>query len=117
MIKDDKYYMNLALKEAKKAYIQDEVPIGCIIVKNGQIISKKYNQKTIKNIATYHAEILAINAACKKLNTWYLDNCTIYTTVEPCLMCTGAIIQSRIYYCRISGCFEWWLSHISILCR
>ena len=96
MIKDDKYYMNLALKEAKKAYIQDEVPIGCIIVKNGQIISKKYNQKTIKNIATYHAEILAINAACKKLNTWYLDNCTLYTTVEPCLMCTGAIIQSRI---------------------
>ena len=89
-------YMKIALKEAKKAYKQNEVPIGCIIVKNNQIISKSYNQKTLKNIATYHAEILAINKACKKVNSWYLDDCVMYTTVEPCLMCTGAIIQSRI---------------------
>ena len=91
-----KDYMKIALKEAKKAYKQNEVPIGCIIVKNNQIISKSYNQKTLKNIATYHAEILAINKACKKINSWYLDDCIMYTTVEPCLMCTGAIIQSRI---------------------
>ena len=96
MIKKDEYFMNIALNEAKKAYLKDEVPIGCVIVKNNTIIAKSYNQKTLKNIATYHAEILAINKACKKLNSWYLDDCILYTTVEPCLMCTGAIIQSRI---------------------
>ena len=94
--KNDNHYMNIALEEAKKAYKKNEVPIGCIIVKDEKIIAKSYNQKTLKNIATYHAELLAINKACKKLNTWYLTNCTLYTTVEPCLMCTGAIIQSRI---------------------
>ena len=94
--KTDIDYMKLALKEAKKAYNLDEVPIGSVIVKKGQVIAKSYNQKSLKNIATYHAEILAINKACKKLKTWYLDECTLYTTVEPCLMCTGAIIQSRI---------------------
>lgn len=96
MDKQDEYYMSLAFMEAKKAYELDEVPIGCVIVKNNKIITKSYNQKTLKNIATYHAEVLAINQACKKLSTWYLDECTLYTTVEPCLMCTGAIIQSRI---------------------
>ena len=96
MDKQDEYYMALALMEAKKAYELDEVPIGCVIVKNNEIIAKSYNQKTLKNIATYHAEVLSINQACKKLSTWYLDECTLYTTVEPCLMCTGAIIQSRI---------------------
>ena len=96
MSKLDEYYMDLALKEAKKAFRLDEVPIGCVIVKNGKVIAKSYNKKTLKNVATYHAEVLAINMACKKLNTWYLDDCVLYTTVEPCLMCTGAIIQSRI---------------------
>ena len=96
MKKDDIYYMKKALKEAEKAYNKDEVPIGCVIVKDNKIIARNYNQKTLKNIATYHAEVLAINAACKKLKTWYLEECTLYTTVEPCLMCTGAIIQSRI---------------------
>ena len=96
MSKIDEYYMKLALKEAKKAFKLDEVPIGCVIVKNDKIIAKGYNQKTLKNVATYHAEVLAINKACKKLKTWYLDDCVLYTTVEPCLMCSGAIIQSRI---------------------
>ena len=95
-MKNDEYYMKEALKQANIAYKKDEVPIGCIIVKEGKIISRSYNQKKLKNIATYHAEILAINKACKKLNTWHLEDCTLYTTVEPCLMCAGAIIQSRI---------------------
>jgi tRNA(adenine34) deaminase len=92
----DQYYMSLALKEAKKASNQEEVPIGAIIVKQNQVIARAYNRKTLDNVATYHAEILAIEQACQKLNTWYLKDCTLYTTVEPCLMCTGAIIQSRI---------------------
>lgn len=92
----DEYYMALALEEAKKAVVLDEVPIGCIIVQNNNIIASSFNRKTIDNVATYHAEVLAIEEACKKLGTWYLENCTLYTTVEPCMMCTGAIIQSRI---------------------
>ena len=95
-MKSDNDYMQMALKEAYKAYKLDEVPIGCIIVKKDKVIAKAYNQKTLKKIATYHAEIIAINQACKKLKTWYLEDCTMFTTVEPCLMCTGAIIQSRI---------------------
>lgn len=93
---NDEYYIELALNEARKAKLKNEVPIGCIITKNNQIISKSYNHKTLDNIATSHAEILAINNACKQLGTWYLDDCTLYTTVEPCMMCTGAIIQARI---------------------
>jgi len=92
----DKYYMNIALKEAKKAYKLDDVPVGCIIVKDDKIIASAHNYKELKNIATYHAELLAINKACKKLKTWHLEDCTLYTTLEPCMMCTGAIIQSRI---------------------
>lgn len=93
---DDIYYMDLALKEAKKAYVKDEVPIGCVIVKDSKVIAFAYNRKSIDNIATSHAEVLAINEACYNLGTWYLDECTLYTTVEPCMMCTGAIMQSRI---------------------
>ena len=95
-MKSDEYYMGLALNEAKRAFCHDEVPIGCVIVRNGEVISCCYNQKTLKNIATYHAEVLAIEKACSKLKTWYLDDCVLYTTVEPCLMCTGAILQARI---------------------
>lgn len=95
-MKNDEYYMRLAIDEANKAIDLDEVPIGCVIVRNGEVISRCFNQKTLKNIATYHAEVLAIEEACRKLKTWYLDDCVLYTTVEPCLMCTGAIIQSRI---------------------
>lgn len=89
-------YMNIAIKEAKKAYKSGDVPIGCVIVKNNKIISKSHNQKEIKNSATKHAEIIAIEKACKKLKTWHLDECQIYITMEPCMMCTGAILQSRI---------------------
>lgn len=89
-------YMNYALEEAKKAYKKDEVPIGCIITKKNKVIARAYNKKEIDQVATYHAEILAINKACKKLRTWHLEECTLYTTMEPCLMCTGAILQARI---------------------
>ena len=88
--------MDLALKQALKAYKKQEVPIGAIVVKNGKIISKAYNKKENKQITTKHAEIIAIERACKKLKTWHLDGCEIYTTMEPCLMCYGAIEQSRI---------------------
>ena len=92
----DIFYMKLAIEEAKKALEKEEVPIGCVIVYHDEVIASSYNRKTIDNIATSHAEILAINEACRNLGTWYLDNCVLYTTVEPCMMCTGAIIQSRI---------------------
>lgn len=89
-------YMALAINEAEKAYKKNDVPIGCVIVKNGKIISKAHNKKELKKNAIMHAEIIAIAKACKKLKTWHLDDCVLYTTVEPCMMCTGAIIQSRI---------------------
>lgn len=89
-------YMKIAYKEALKAYKKGDVPVGCIIVKNNKIISKGYNKKEKKQNAIKHAEIIAIEKACKKLKTWHLDDCILYTTMEPCMMCTGAIIQSRI---------------------
>lgn len=89
-------FMIEALKEAKKAYKKNEVPIGAVIVKNDKIIARAYNKKEKSNIATQHAEILAIDKACRKVKNWRLNDCTIYVTVEPCIMCCGAIIQSRI---------------------
>lgn len=89
-------WMNIALKEAKKAYIKNEVPVGAVITKNNKLISKAYNRKEKLNNVTKHAEIIAIEKACKKLKTWHLDDCILYVTLEPCMMCTGAIIQSRI---------------------
>ena len=88
--------MSLALKEANKSFSKEDVPVGAIIVKNNKIIAKAHNNKENKGVATYHAEILAIEKACKKLKTWRLEGCTLYVTLEPCLMCDGAIIQSRI---------------------
>lgn len=88
--------MKLALKEAKKAYDKGEVPVGAVIVKDGKVISKAYNLKEIKNDTTNHAEILAIKKASKKLNSWRLIDCEMYVTLEPCSMCAGALIQSRI---------------------
>ena len=96
MIKDDKYFMNLALKEARKAEAIDEVPIGCVIVKDNKVISRGYNLRETKQDPTGHAEIVAVKKASKKLNSWRLENCTLYVTIEPCIMCSGAIIQSRI---------------------
>lgn len=89
-------YMKEALKEAKKALDKEEVPVGAIIVKDGKIIARAHNQKETKKIATKHAEILAINKACKKLNSWRLLDCEMYVTLEPCSMCAGALINSRI---------------------
>lgn len=93
---NDEYFMSVALDRAREAYNKDEVPIGCVIVKDNVIIASSYNRKELDNVATYHAEMIAINEACRKFKTWHLDDCTLYTTVEPCMMCTGAIIQSRI---------------------
>lgn len=90
------YFMNEALKEAKKAYKKLEVPVGVVIVKEDKIISRAYNQKESKNSPIKHAEILAIEKACKKLTNWRLNDCDMYVTLEPCSMCAGAIINSRI---------------------
>ena len=90
------YYMNLALKEAKKAYLKGDVPVGCVIVKNGEVIAKAHNTRQSKNDTMGHAEINAIKKACKKLNAWILEDATIYVTLEPCLMCAGAILNARI---------------------
>ena len=89
-------YMLLALKEAKKAEEIDEVPIGCVIVKDDKVIARGHNVRETSKKAIGHAEIIAINKANKKLGAWRLDECDIYVTLEPCLMCAGAIIQARI---------------------
>ena len=89
-------YMLLAIEEAKKAYIEGEVPIGAVIVKNNVILSKTHNLKEKLKCATKHAEILAIEETSSKLNNWRLEDCDLYVTVEPCSMCASAIKQSRI---------------------
>jgi len=91
-----KKFIDQAIKEAEKALKKNEVPVGAVIVKDGKIISKAHNQRISKNNALYHAEILAIEKACKKLKTWRLDDAVLYTTLEPCLMCAGAVMQARI---------------------
>ncbi len=89
-------FMKEALKEAQKAYDKEEVPVGAVIVKDGKIIARAHNQKEIKKDTTCHAEILAIQKASKKIGAWRLSECEMYVTLEPCPMCTGALIQSRI---------------------
>lgn len=93
---NEEEYMKIALNEAKKAYNKLEVPVGAIIVKDGKIIAKAYNEKEKRKDTTKHAEILAIQKASKKLETWRLNDCEMYVTLEPCPMCAGALIQSRI---------------------
>ncbi len=89
-------YMRIAIKEAEKAKKLGEIPVGAVIVKNGKVLSKAHNLKHTKNISIYHAEMLAIKKACKKLDNWRLLDCEMYVTLEPCSMCYGAIEESRI---------------------
>ena len=95
-MEDFERYMLEALKEASLAALEDEVPIGCVIVKDGEIIAKAHNQRDKANNPLGHAEVLAIKKASEILKDWQLVNCELYVTIEPCLMCAGAIIQSRI---------------------
>ena len=89
-------FMKEALKEAQKSYKKEEIPVGAIIVKDGKIIGRGHNLKETKTDPTKHAEIIAIQKACKKLQTWRLTGCTMYVTLEPCSMCAGSLIQSRL---------------------
>ena len=89
-------YMTIAMEEAQLAVLEDEVPIGAVIVYHDQIIAKAHNEKTQRKRVTAHAEILAIERAEAYLGYWHLDDCILYVTLEPCMMCTGAIIQSRM---------------------
>ena len=89
-------FMTLALKEADKAEQKEEVPIGCVIVKDGKVVARAHNLKQTKRLATAHAEVLAIEKACRKLGDWRLDDCELYVTLEPCAMCAGAIASARI---------------------
>jgi len=93
---DDVFFLKEALKEAEKAFLLGEVPVGALIVKEGQIISRAFNRKEILQEPTAHAEVLAIREASRRLNSWRLTGCTLYSTVEPCVMCAGAIIQARV---------------------
>ena len=96
MTDTDAKYMKEAIRQAKKAYAIGEVPIGCVIVRDGKIISRGYNRRTIDKNTLAHAELAAIKKASKKLNDWRLEGCTMYVTLEPCQMCAGALVQSRI---------------------
>ena len=93
---EDKIYMKKALKQAEHALALGEVPIGCVIVYDKKIIGRGFNKRNTKKTALAHAEITAIAQACRKLGDWRLDGCTMYITLEPCQMCSGAIVQSRI---------------------
>ena len=95
-IQDHELFMVQAFKLAEMAYEKDEVPVGAVIVKDGRIIGKGYNQTEMLKDATAHAEMLAISSACATLNNKYLNGCTLYVTLEPCPMCAGAIIWSKI---------------------
>lgn len=96
MLISDEEYMRIALKEAKTAQEKEEVPVGAVIVKEGEILSKAYNRPLSLIDPTAHAEILAIRRACSKLNNYRLNGCILYVTLEPCPMCLGAMVQARI---------------------
>ena len=95
-MKEKEKFMKEALKEAQKAFDKEEVPVGAVIVKDGKIIARAHNLKETKKDTTNHAEIIAIQKARKKLDAWRLEDCEMYITLEPCAMCAGALIQSRI---------------------
>ena len=92
----DEKFMRAAIREAKKAGAIGEVPIGCVIVRDGKIIGRGYNRRTTDHNVLAHAEITAIRKACRAVGDWRLEDCTLYVTLEPCPMCAGAIVQSRI---------------------
>lgn len=94
--KTDEKYMKEAIRQAKKAYKLDETPIGCVIVHDGKIIGRGYNRRNTDKSPLAHAEITAIRKASRKLGDWRLEECTLYVTLEPCQMCAGAIVQSRV---------------------
>ena len=96
MINQDEKYMREAIKQAKKAYALGEVPIGCVIVYEDKIIGRGYNRRTIDKNTLAHAEMMAIKKASKKMDDWRIEDCTMYVTLEPCQMCSGAIVQSRM---------------------
>ena len=89
-------YMQVAVEQARKAARRGEVPIGCVIVRDGKIIAKGYNQRERKQNCLWHAEIVALNRACRKLKSWRLSDCEMYVTLEPCQMCMGAILNARL---------------------
>ena len=93
---DDRNYMELALEEATKGMVKDEVPVGALVVHQGKIIGMGHNRREELQEPTSHAEILALREASASLGSWRLDDCTLYVTLEPCIMCTGAIIQARV---------------------
>lgn len=95
-VKQDEKYMREAIRQARKAYALEEVPIGCVIVYQGKIIGRGYNRRTVDKNTLAHAELTAIRKACRKINDWRLEGCTMYVTLEPCQMCSGAIVQARI---------------------
>ena len=93
---NDEKFINEALKQAKKALLLNEVPIGAVVVQNGKIIGRGYNMREKNRNATHHAEVVAISRACKKANDWRLENSTLYVTLEPCMMCLGAALNARV---------------------
>lgn len=105
MIKDDVYYMKRAIARAKAAAKCGEVPIGAVIVKDGAVVSTGRNMRETTRNALHHAEIIAIDRACKKIGAWRLMDCTLYVTMEPCPMCAGAIVNSRIKRV-VYGCYD-----------
>lgn len=90
------FFMNIAIEEAKKAYEKGEVPVGAVLVVDGKIIAKAHNNRETTQQAINHAEVLVIKEACEKIGFWRLDNSYLYSTLEPCVMCSGAIIQARV---------------------
>ena len=93
---NDEKYMKLAIQQARKAYINGDVPIGCVIVRNDEVIARGYNRRNKDGQVLAHAELMAIKKASKVLGDWRLEDCTMYVTLEPCQMCAGAIVQARI---------------------
>ncbi len=93
---DQERFMKEAIRQAKKAYLLEEVPIGCVIVQDGKIIARGYNRRNTDKNTLSHAELIAIKKAAKKLGDWRLEGCTMYVTLEPCQMCAGAMMQARL---------------------